>query len=156
MLLVKLSVLKSLNSDVLMRIFSCVFLLLIAGVSVAEETTVQVGKHVAPSTDAATMIVSLLIVLLVVFVSAYLLKKFQITAQGGNQHLKVISSIHVGTKERVVIVQAVDKQLVLGVTATQVTLLDTLNKSSEITSATSEPFNQSFLNMLKKSSTKND
>jgi len=122
----------------------------------AAEKTVQVGKHVSPSTDVATMIVSLLIVLLVVVASAYILKKFQITAQGGQQALKVVSSVHLGSKERVIVVQVEDKQLVLGVTAHQVNLLDTLDKPIDTTASKPEPFDKSVFNTIKNSLKKND
>ncbi|XPF96166.1 flagellar biosynthetic protein FliO [Colwellia sp. RE-S-Sl-9] len=124
--------------------------------SFAEEKTVQVGKHVTASTDPVTMILSLFLVLLVVIASAYLLKKFQITAQGNNQGLKVVTSVHLGTKERVVVVQVADKQLVLGVTANQITLLDTLDKPLETGKSATEFFDKSVVNMLKKSIKKND
>lgn len=120
------------------------------------EKTVQVGKHVSPSTDAATMILSLLIVLLVVIVSAYILKKFQVTAQGGQQALKVVSSVHLGSKERVVVVQVGEKQLVLGVTTNQVNLLDTLDTPLGTGKATSELFNKPVITMIKNSLKKND
>lgn len=122
----------------------------------ATEKTVQVGKHVSPSTDATTMILSLLIVLLVVIISAYILKKFQITAQGGTQALKVITSVHLGSKERVVVVQVADKQLVLGVTAHQINLLDTLDEPIDTGKKSAEFFDNSVVNMLKKSMKKND
>lgn len=122
----------------------------------AAEKTVQVGKHVSPSTDATTMILSLLIVLAVVVFSAYILKKFQITAQGGQQALKVVSSVHLGSKERVVVVQVGDKQLVLGVTANQVNLLDTLDKPLDTGTSATELFDKSVLNTLKNSLKKND
>ena len=139
-----------------MRLLSFVFFLFCTCVSFAEEKTVEVGKYVNPSTDATTMILSLLIVLMVVVASAYLLKKFQVTTQKSHQHLKVVTSLHVGTKERVVIVQVADKQLVLGVTANQITLLDTLDCPLEPTKSTSEPFDKSIVTMLKNSIKKND
>ena len=132
-----------------MRLFLLVYLSFFTLVSFAEEKTVQVGKYVAPSTDATTMILSLLIVLMVVVASAYILKKFQITSQGSTQRLKVISSLHVGTKERVVVVQVAEKQLVLGVTSHQITLLDTLDKALDIAEDTSQPINKSVLSLLK-------
>lgn len=138
-----------------MQIFSF-FFFFITFVSFAEEKTVQVGKHVTSNTNATTMILSLLIVLMVVAVSAYILKKFQVTTQGSNQCLKVISSIHIGAKERVIIVQVAKKQLVLGVTANQITLLDTLNEPLESTKNTTESFDKSVISRLNKSFKKND
>jgi len=158
-----------------MRVFLGFICLLFTTISYAEETieaaektvaaeiikpiaekTVQVGKHVSPSTDAGTMILSLLIVLLVIIVSAYILKKFQITAQGGHQALKVVSSVHLGSKERVVVVQVGEKQLVLGVTAHNVNILETLDTPLDTEKNTHEVFDKPVFNMIKNSLKKND
>ena len=88
---------------------------------------VEVGKHVTANMDAMSMILSLLMVLAVIVISAIILKRFQ-----GVQHningLKVITSLHLGAKEKLVVVQSGDKQLLLGVTAQQITLLETLDE----------------------------
>jgi flagellar protein FliO/FliZ len=120
----------------------------------AEEETVQVGKYVTPSTDAPTMILSLLLVLLVVIASAFVLKKFQVTTQGTSA-LKVVTSVHLGTKEKLVVVQVGEKQLLLGVTPTQISLLDTLEQPIDTGKNVTELFDNSVVNMLKKSMNKN-
>jgi flagellar protein FliO/FliZ len=88
---------------------------------------VEVGKYVGANMDAMSMILSLLMVLVVIVVSAVVLKRFQ-----GVQHnlngLKIVTSLHLGTKEKLVVVQSGDKQLLLGVTAQQITLLETLDE----------------------------
>jgi flagellar protein FliO/FliZ len=88
---------------------------------------VEVGKHVTANMDAMSMILSLLMVLAVIVISAIILKRFQ-----GVQHnisgLKIITSLHLGAKEKLVVVQSGDKQLLLGVTAQQITLLETLDE----------------------------
>jgi len=144
----------------LMRVFSLLFLLSFSLLSFsaeqlpqeqsAEEKTVQVGKYVTPSTDASTMILSLLLVLIVVIASAYVLKKFQGTTQN-TSHLKVVTSLHLGAKERIVVVQVGEKQLLLGVTATQISVLDTLEQPLETGRNVSELFDNSVVSMLKKS-----
>jgi len=85
----------------------------------------QVGKHVMANMNASSMILSLLMVLALIIVSAFVLKRFNIAQQGNNQ-LSVVTSLSLGAKERVVVVQVGDKQLLLGVTAQQVTLLEAL------------------------------
>ncbi len=88
---------------------------------------VEVGKYVGANMDAMSMILSLLMVLVVIVVSAVILKRFQ-----GVQHnlngLKIVTSLHLGTKEKLVVVQSGDKQLLLGVTAQQISLLETLDE----------------------------
>ena len=85
----------------------------------------EVGQHVMANMDAGSMILSLLMVLALVVICALLLKRFNLTPQGGSQ-LKVVSSLSLGAKERVVVIQAGEQQLLLGVTAQQVTLIERL------------------------------
>lgn len=156
MLLVKLSALKSLNSGLLMQAFYIVMCLLMSANTLAAEKSVEVGKHVSSNTNATSMILALLLVLIVVIACAYVLKKFQVTAQGSNKNLQVVSNLHLGTKERVVVVKVADKQLLLGVTAQQITLLDTLEKPLDIPPSKPELFEKSVINLFKKSLNKND
>lgn len=85
----------------------------------------QVGKHVMTNMNAGSMILSLLMVLGLIIVCALILKRFNLTQQSASQ-LKVVTTLRLGTKEQVVVVQVGDKQLLLGVTSQQITLLETL------------------------------
>lgn len=87
--------------------------------------TPQVGKHVMANMDAGSMILSLLMVLALIIICALVLKRFNLTQQGVSQ-LKVVTSLSLGAKERVVVIQAGEQQLLLGVTAQQVTLIERL------------------------------
>lgn len=95
--------------------------------SFAEQATVEVGKHANVNMDAASMIVSLLLVLLVIVASAWVLKKLNVVTRHSSQ-LKVVASLPLGTKEKVMVVQVGDEQLLLGVSGQQVNLLKTLDK----------------------------
>jgi len=88
-------------------------------------STPEVGKHVMANMNAGSMILSLLMVLGLIIVCAFVLKRFNLTQQSVSQ-LKVITSLRLGTKERVIVVQVGEKQLLLGVTGQQITLLETL------------------------------
>lgn len=90
--------------------------------STSVESTPQVGKHVMANMDAGSMIVSLLLVLALIIVSAFVLKRFNLTQQSANQ-LRVIANLSLGAKERIVVVQVGDQQLVLGVCSQQISLL---------------------------------
>jgi flagellar protein FliO/FliZ len=87
----------------------------------------EVGKHVMANTDAGSMILSLLMVLALIGISAFVLKRFNVTQQHNGQ-LKVVASLSLGVKERLVVAQVGEQQLVLGVTAQQITLLKSLEE----------------------------
>lgn len=121
--------------------------------TVVKNAPVEVGKHVAANMDAMSMILSLLMVLAVIAVSAFILKRFQ-----GVQHtfngLKIITSLHLGSKEKLVVVQTGDKQLLLGVTAQQITLLDTLAEPIKVSDSIRPDFAQSIVKYLKQKNVK--
>lgn len=119
----------------------------------AQEVTPQVGKHVGANMDAMSMILSLLMVLALIIASAFLLKRFQ-PARMGQKGLKVITSLHLGAKERVMVVQVADKQLLLGVTAQQITVLDTLDEPLEEHAPLSADLPQSIISLFKNNDVK--
>ncbi|MCP4988814.1 MAG: flagellar biosynthetic protein FliO [Colwellia sp.] len=88
-------------------------------------TSPEVGKHVMANMDAGSMILSLLMVLALIIICAFVLKRFNLTQQSVSQ-LRVVTSLSLGAKERVMVVQMGEQQLLLGVTAQQITLLDKL------------------------------
>ena len=85
----------------------------------------------ASTPDASPLIQvsgALLGIILLILAGAWIAKRFGV---GGNrargaQSLKVSASASLGPRERVVVVNVEDARLVLGVTASQVTLLHTL------------------------------
>jgi flagellar biosynthetic protein FliP len=96
--------------------------------------TVEVGRHVMGNIDAGSMILSLLAVLLMIVVVAWILKKLQVGTSSVVNGLKVVTSLNLGAKERLIVVQVGKKQLLLGVTAQQINLLETLAEPIEIKS----------------------
>ncbi len=105
-----------------------------------QEGAVQVGKHVTANTGSLSMVLSLLMVLVLIIICAWVLKKFQLVKQS-DVGLKVVSSLHLGAKERVIVVQAGKKQLLLGVTSQQISVLDTLEEplKTNLTASTGSP-----------------
>lgn len=93
----------------------------------ATKHTPEVGKHVMANMDAGSMIMSLLMVLALIIISALLLKRFNLAPQRDSQ-LKVVSSLSLGTKEKVVVIQVGNEQLLLGMAGQQITLLDKLSE----------------------------
>jgi flagellar protein FliO/FliZ len=93
--------------------------------NIVNEDTLQVGKHVMANMNASSMIISLLMVLVLIFICALILKRFNLVQQGVSQ-LKMVASLTLGSKERVVVVQVGKQQFMLGVTSQQINLIETL------------------------------
>lgn len=89
------------------------------------QPTPKVGKHVMANMNPASMILSLFLVLGLIIICALILKRFNLSQQSVS-HLKVVSTLRLGTKERLIVVQVGEQQLLLGVTNQQITLLETL------------------------------
>lgn len=87
--------------------------------------------------DILSMILSLMIVLATIVVLAYLYKRFY-GGFTGNLNGRIVNSIALGPKERLVVVDVESSRLVLGVTAQQITLLKELPKPDVGSSGTTE------------------
>ncbi|ABM61272.1 flagellar biosynthetic protein FliO [Halorhodospira halophila] len=74
----------------------------------------------------ARVIVALLVVLAVIIGLAWLLRRFGGGAVGGTGQMRVLGSLPVGQRERVVLVQVGDTQLLLGVAPGRVQTLHVL------------------------------
>jgi flagellar protein FliO/FliZ len=112
---------------------------------------VEVGRHVMGNMDAGSMIVSLLLVLLAIVVAAWLLKKLQVGGSTVNG-LKVVTSLNLGSKERLMVVQVGEKQLLLGITGQQINLLDTLDEPIEMKSGVPIELSQTLARFTRKPS----
>ena len=78
----------------------------------------------------AKMITALLLVLVIIILCSWLLKRFSILPSTTSNQLKVVAATGVGQRERVVIVEIGDTWLVLGVAPGQVRTLHTMDKPS--------------------------
>ncbi len=121
--------------------------------TVVVEQVPEVGKHVMANMDAGSMILSLLMVLALIIISALVLKRFNFAQQNTSQ-LNVVASLSLGAKERLVIVQVAEQQLVLGVTAQQITLIDSLDEPIVTATESSLPITTNVLAFLQKASNK--
>jgi len=94
--------------------------------------TVQAAENsravVSPLATLGKLAVALLIVLVVFYVFARVMRQLQGTQGGLHSGLKIVGALSLGQREKVVVVQAGDKQLVLGVTSTQVNTLHVLEQ----------------------------
>ena len=84
------------------------------------------------SSSIAQIIFSLLLVLAAIVAVGWLLKRMNVAQQGTGNLLKVVGSVAVGQRERVVLVEIDDTWLVIGVGPGQIRTLHTLEKSAEV------------------------
>ena len=77
------------------------------------------------------VIVNVLLVLMVVGVYLYVTLRVRSMKQGKNKQLEIISVMPLGSKEKIAIVRAENKKLLIGITSTSVTILSDLGRSVE-------------------------
>ena len=116
MLLVKQNVLKNYAK--------LVAVLLTAVVSCPTFATVTKSTS---TPDFLRMVMSLLVVLGVIFLLAFVVKKLKITPNS-QKYIRSVASLSVGQKERVVVIEVNDEQFMIGVTAHSVNLLHKLEQ----------------------------
>ncbi|MDA8114151.1 MAG: flagellar biosynthetic protein FliO [Acidithiobacillus sp.] len=107
--------------------------------SVWADTSVGMGADSAFSWSAILQLFSaLVLVLLIFFGVVWLLKRLQPGLVGGQVGgMRVVSSLSLGTRERLLLVQVGEQQLLLGVTPAGITLLHTLETTLPDTTSNS-------------------
>lgn len=134
-----------------LRNVSVVFIMM-PGLVLAQEQ-VDTVKKALPHTSADQMIkmvLGLLFVLVLIFLLAWLFKKYLGAGFISNAALKTIAGVSVGQKERVVLVQVGERQIVVGVASGQVNLLHLVEKGEEV-KLSGEPNKGLFAEKLKQS-----
>ncbi len=120
----------------------------------AEEGAIVVQKTLphTGSEQLIKMVFGLLFVLMMIFLLAFLFKKYIGSNLIVNTSLKTIAGVSVGQKERVVLVQIGERQILVGVSPGQVNILYTLEKGEEV-SVKDETSKYSFSEKFKQSMT---
>ena len=83
---------------------------------------------ISPLVTLGKLAVALVIVLSVFWLFARVMRQVQNFQGDMHQGLKIVGALSVGQRERVLVVQAGEEQLVLGVTSTQINTLHVLQK----------------------------
>lgn len=124
MLLVKSKGLKSSGSKTLYktRVWTILSPLLFSPNQAFAET-----QSLSNPTSIVSIFLSLLLVIGIVFMLAFLMRRFNVTHSGSAQ-LKVVASMMAGTKERVLVVQVGDEQHLLGITSQNINHLAKLDR----------------------------
>ncbi|QEM83822.1 flagellar biosynthetic protein FliO [Halomonas binhaiensis] len=106
----------------------------------AQETTTQTlatlgGNDLSGLAMLSKTAFSLAVVVVLILTLAALLRRRNRSCQGTGARLRIVGSLPVGAKEKVVVMEVQDRWLVLGVGGSQITLLDTLEAQQETSSA---------------------
>lgn len=115
-------------------------LLVLPQMAAAVEQAASVQKALPHSSagQMVKMVIGLLFVLLLIFFLAWVVKRYLGVGLTSNAALKTVAGIAVGQKERVVLVQVGERQLLIGVAPGQVNMLHALEKGDEIKPAASD------------------
>ncbi len=90
-------------------------------------TSVGGGRHLLSVTVALFGIIGL------IFAISWFVKRFGHVGFSQNQHIKIIAAMPLGTRERIVLVDAAGQQLLLGITATSITTLHSFQEPAVLT-----------------------
>lgn len=96
------------------------------------------------------MLLSLLLVLALVGLCAWLLKRFALVPSAGSGLIRILAGASVGPRERIVLVQVSDQWLLLGVAPGQVRMLQSLPRSETADSPPAQTSAQPFAAWLQR------
>lgn len=96
----------------------------------------QSARTELPGTgDALGVSIGLVVILLMIFFLAWIMKKMGYSNVAGQGQLQIIASLNLGQKEKIALIQVGQQQLLVGITATQINTLHVLDEVLEQTSA---------------------
>lgn len=74
------------------------------------------------------VLIVLLLVIALLFIITWLLRRSGLAQQAANRHLKILGGVSIGPKERVLLLQVGQDQILVGVTASEINLLHMLSE----------------------------
>lgn len=141
----------NLTIRVLVPIFS-LFFCQSALADLAQKTTSQVVESPDITMSLLKVTGGLLLVILAILGSAWVYRRFGNLTPIANDDLRVIGGVSMGSKERVVLMQVGEEQILLGVSPGRIQCLHVLNKNIDIEAQQSEerqPFASQLNSALK-------
>jgi len=110
-------------------------LLALSSMQVLAETTASstIGEGVTqPSEHFGQIVLSLVLVLLIIFISAWLLRRYGRFPGVAEGNLKVLGALSVGQRERILLLQVGEDQILVGVTSSRISRLHQLEVPVEV------------------------
>ena len=92
------------------------------------EDKLTLSQPIEPSSYLTQIMLSLVFILGIIFVGAWLLKRFGRVNGIANDQMRVMANMAVGQRERVILLEVGKEQLLIGVTASKVSLLHELKE----------------------------
>lgn len=136
------------------RVLIKLFSLLVAGFAVGyspcllAETT-PIGS---PATNiwgaGGQVLLVLVLIIALLFLLTWFLKRSGLAHQAANGHLKVLGGVSVGPKERVLLLQVGQEQILVGVTSAEITLLHMLSQPVNVDELKQENLASGFAQQL--------
>jgi flagellar protein FliO/FliZ len=123
----------------LAKTLSIIASLMTAPVMAAEEKAATFATTPLSTGNMIQTLLGLLLVLACIFIMVWLLKRTQQFHIGAHPDFKVLAALPLGTRERAVLLQVGEEQVLVGVTAQNVSLLHELKTPLAIDSKTAVP-----------------
>lgn len=118
-----------------------------ANVYAAQADPIGLSKNIEPTSYFGQIIVSLAFIVLLIFLGAWLLKRFGRVNGLVSKDMRVLGNMAVGQRERVLLLQVGKEQLLIGVTSSRISLLHELKEPIEVREVTT-PMNSAFAQKL--------
>jgi len=100
--------------------------------------------------DISTTLGSLVLVIGIILLLAWLLKHMQAPIMREQNGLRIVSQLTVGTKERIVVVQVGEEQFLVGITSQSIQTLAKLDKPLKEEASVNNAFATQFSRLIKK------
>jgi len=117
------------------------------------------AKTVSPQrnigiTDFLTSFLFLAIIVILIFLMAWLFKRSGLSPGAGNQVIKIVSAVHLGQKEKIALIEVGNQQLLIGISPGNIQKLMILDNPVKVdeksTKINTIPFSTQLFNSLKK------
>jgi flagellar biosynthetic protein FliO len=103
---------------------TAMLLIICINVNAAEQTT---ASNAINALDYFKVISGLVFVLALFLLSSYLYKRFSHGPMAGRGQLRVVDGLHLGSRERLILVELRDKQILLSITPGQINKIDAVD-----------------------------
>ena len=104
------------------------------------------SAHVIDNSEIIRMIGTLLGIVAIILISAFVLKRMKLVNFNKNTDLKMLAGLSLGSKERIILIEAGSKQILIGVTNQSITPLHVFEQPIVDTEISTEKI--SFLQIL--------
>lgn len=129
------------NSRAIRAVAAVCILLAVPALAIADDQAATVAPAIAPvvnGDDILSLAVSLLVVIGSIVAVGWLYSRLQGKKSIGGELINIVESRALGPKERIVLVDVADKQLLVGMTATQVQTLHVFDEPISWTATDAE------------------